>query len=114
MQNTEQLMSYQDLLNLANELARKINEPIIKKLQEVEEKLNLLEASKKDEKPEKLVLTCAKEIGEHIGVSAWRARGLMSHPNFPKSITKRTGKYNRGQWRAEEVERFFRINKSKI
>lgn len=39
-------------------------------------------------------------VGKHIGVSLWRARGLMSHPNFPKAITKRTEKYNRGQWKA--------------
>lgn len=84
------------------------------KLDEISNKINKLYELLLDPKPKKLVLANAKEIGEHIGVSAWRARGLMNHPNFPKSITKRTGKYNRGQWRAEEVERFFRINKGKV
>lgn len=113
MQNTEQLMSYQDLLNLANELARKINEPIIKKLQEVEEKLNNLEASKK-EIPEKLVLANAKEIAEHLGLKSVKtARRIIQHPNFPKPIGG-AKKIKRGEWRAEEVEKFFRINKGKV
>lgn len=113
MQNTE-FMTYQDLLNLANELARKINEPIIKKLQEVEEKLNNLEANKKDEKPEKLVLANAKEIAEHLGLKSVKtARRIIQHPNFPKPIGG-AKKIKRGEWRAEEVERFFRINKGKV
>lgn len=104
--NNEQRMTEQDILALANALA--IN------MIDIKEQLGRIEQKLEKQPPKKLVLTNAKEVGECIGVSEWQARDLMRHPNFPKSVVKRTGKYNRGKWKAEEVERFYSIHRNKV
>jgi len=100
--NTEQLMTKQDFITLAEQLNR------------IEQQNAAIQQMLIKQPSKKLVLTNAKEVGVCLGVSEWQARDLMRHPNFPKSLTKRTGTYNRGKWKASEVERFFMINKNKV
>lgn len=112
--NNEQRMNEQDLLALANALAIKMIEPVKDQLNRIEQQNTKIEQMLEKQPPEKLVLTNAKEIGECIGVSEWQARDLMKQPDFPKSITKRKGTYNRGKWKAEAVKRYYKINKNKV
>lgn len=84
------------------------------KLDEISNKINKLYELLLNPKPKKLVLANAKEIAEHLGLKSVKtARRLIQHPNFPNPIGG-AKKIKRGEWRAEEVERFFRINKGKV
>lgn len=112
---TERLMTNDDLLALANQLAQIITKPVLNELKEVvkQEIKDIKDANAKKDDEFRILLN-AQAVAEELEIPLKRARKFIAMSNFPKSIGEKRKLYKTGPWLAIDVKRFFRINKNKV